>query len=121
MNVDDSELEAYLTSIHSEAQQFDRVAVGKKMPLSRAVGCVCKEVVFTAPGFGLVFQRECDAFGYKPLVVVQSISYASPAAGLIGTGDQVIAVDGVCVLYVRLGKLWRVRVDGAFCLGVAPV
>jgi hypothetical protein len=101
VNVDDNELEAYLTSIHTDAKDFDRAAVGKRMPLSRSLPPVCKELVFTSPKFGLVFQRELDAFGYKPLIMVQSISYASPAAGLIGTGDHLIAVDGKSVVYVH--------------------
>ena len=107
VNVDDNELEEYLSSIHTDAKHFDRAAVGKKMPLSRAMPSVCKEIVFTAPKFGLVFQRESDSFGYKPTVIVQSISYASPAAGLIGTGDQVVAVDGKCVMYVIEETWWR--------------
>ena len=69
------------------------MSVMKKMPLSQARETSCKEIVFFGPKFGIAFQRETDTFGYKPIVMVQSISFASPAAGLIGPGDQLLAVD----------------------------
>ena len=97
---DDPVLEEYLHLIHQGAQNFDRSqnmrkhrqAVGMDQPIQ-------KQLVYTTPGFGVTFGRDTDAFGMNPIIVVQAIDPDSPAAGLIGLGDQLLAVDDLPVTY----------------------
>ena len=59
-----------------------------------------RQIVFTSPNFGIQFQREMDSFGYRPQVQVFAISFSSHAAGLVGIGDHLMAVDGRPIAYV---------------------
>lgn len=68
---DEADLEDYLATIREGAHAFDRRATAARQSSITASVPVAKEIVFTAPKFGLTFQREQDAFGYKPIVVVQ--------------------------------------------------
>jgi hypothetical protein len=109
---DDPVLEEYLHLIHQGAQHFDRThdqrrhhqAAGSVQPIQ-------KELIFAAPGFGITFGRDTDTFGMNPIIVVQAIHPRSPAAGLVGLGDQLIAVDVypvTCVVQCvyPLGAVW---------------
>lgn len=64
---------------------------------------VQKEVVFSEPGFGLVFSkctRKHTALDRFPKVIVHAIDTDSAAAGVVGLGDQLIAVDDRPILCV---------------------
>ncbi len=92
---DDPQLEEYLHMIHQDARHHDRSqtarsrkqAAGSEQPIQ-------KELVFTAPNFGITFSRDTDTFGMNPIIVIEAVDAASPAAGLVGLGDQLLAVDG---------------------------
>ncbi len=59
-----------------------------------------KQLVFYQPNFGIVFKRDVDTFGFNPVIIVYAISADSPAAGLLGVGDQLVAVDDTVITYV---------------------
>ena len=96
----DAELEQCWATIARNAERLDDVLDRNKHVISLQPQAVCKEVVFYHPCFGLTFQREMDAFGFKPVIIVQSVSFASPAAGLIAPGDELLVVDGDSILCV---------------------
>ena len=91
---DDPVLEEYLHLIHQGAQNYDRSqdirrhrqAAGLDQPIQ-------KQIVYTSPGFGITFGRDTDTFGMNPIIVVQAVDPDSLAAGLVGLGDQLLAVD----------------------------
>lgn len=91
---DDPVLEEYLHSIHQDARDFDRThdmrhhrqAAGSEQPIQ-------KQLVYSSPGFGITFGRDTDTFGMNPIIIIQAIHPDSPAAGLVGLGDQLLAVD----------------------------
>ncbi len=98
---DDPVLEEYLHLIHQGAQLFDKSSERKRqMHFSGSDEPIQKQLVFYQPHFGIVLRREVDAFGFNPVVIVYAIAPESPAAGLIGVGDQLIAVDDKPMTYV---------------------
>lgn len=97
---DDPVLEEYLHLIHQGAQNFDRsVDQRRHRQVAGAVQPIQKQLVFANPGFGISFGRDTDTFGMNPIIIVQAIHPLSPAAGLVGLGDQLLAVDDLPVTY----------------------
>lgn len=100
---DDPVLEEYLHLIHQGAQMYDRSHDARRhRQVTGLDQPIQKQLVFSAPGFGLTLGRDTDAFGMNPIVVIEAIHPNSPAAGLVGLGDQLIAVDGRPVTCVPL-------------------
>ncbi len=104
----------------SPAQQVCcvRVCVCASRPLAQVhfLGMeepVQKQLVFYQPHFGVVFKRDVDTFGFNPVVIVHAIAPESPAAGLLGVGDQLIAVDN--------NSITCVGGEGAVCWGGGKV
>ena len=94
-------LEEYLHLIHQGAQLFDRSSEHKRATHFSGVDePIQKQLVFYQPNFGLVLKRDVDTFGFNPVVIVYAIAPESPAAGLVGVGDQLIAVDDKPMTYV---------------------
>jgi hypothetical protein len=109
---DDPVLEEYLHLIYQGAQMFDKTvdrrhaaggggAAAVTAAMS-AVDTVHKQLLFFSSDFGISLRRDVDAFGCNPVVIVYAIAPTSPAAGLLGIGDQLVAVDGKAV-----GCEWR--------------